>query len=122
MRKKIIKNPHYKCIGPSITPRKIQNLQKDLQENRSLRDSIGLFDILAGETRARILYLLIRETRLCVGDIADILQTSVSAVSHQLQVLKKARLVRSRRQKKVVFYNLAFGIPKAVELLAEKRR
>ena len=43
---------------------------------------------------------------LCVGDIAQILNLSQSAVSHQLKLLKDAKLVRFRREGKIIFYSL----------------
>ena len=46
------------------------------------------------------------ESELCVGDIAQILNLSQSAVSHQLKLLKDAKLVRFRREGKIIFYSL----------------
>ena len=46
------------------------------------------------------------ETELCVGDMAQILNLSQSAVSHQLKILKDAKLVRFRREGKIIFYAL----------------
>ena len=122
MRKQIIKNRAYKCLGPAITPQKIRDLQKNLRENKTLAKSIGFNSILAGEMRAQIIYLLGRENWLCVCDLADILATTVSAVSHQLRVLRKAGLVRTKKEKKVVYYTLAFNLPATVkELLPTKK-
>ena len=56
-------------------------------------------------TRIRILYALI-ESELCVGDIAQLLNLGQSAVSHQLKLLKDAKLVKFRREGKVIFYAL----------------
>lgn len=57
-------------------------------------------------TRIKILYALF-ESEMCVCDIADLLGTSQSAVSHQLRVLKQSRLVKYRREGKTVYYSLA---------------
>lgn len=65
----------------------------------------GTFKALADPTRVRIIAALSR-TELCVGDLAAGLGMSVSAVSHQLQLLRAMRLVRSRRAGKRVFYAL----------------
>ena len=46
------------------------------------------------------------QSELCVGDIAQILNLSQSAVSHQLKLLKDAKLVRFRREGKIIFYSL----------------
>ena len=56
-------------------------------------------------TRIRILYALF-ESELCVNDIAQLLNLGQSAVSHQLRILKDAKLVRFRREGKIIFYAL----------------
>ncbi len=56
-------------------------------------------------TRIRILYVLF-ENELCVGDIAELLGMSQSSVSHQLRILKDAKLVKFRRDGKSIFYAL----------------
>ncbi len=62
--------------------------------------------IFGDATRVRILGAL-RERELCVGDIAALLDMTPSAISHQLQLLKAAKLVRFRREGKTLFYALA---------------
>ena len=64
------------------------------------------FKVLGDSTRLSILHALLAG-ELCVCDLGETLSMSVSAVSHQLAVLKTARLVRSRRDGKVVYYSLA---------------
>jgi DNA-binding transcriptional ArsR family regulator len=61
---------------------------------------------IAGLRNIRILYALFEE-EVCVCDLAQLLGMTQSAVSHQLRVLKQARLIRSRREGKTVFYALA---------------
>ena len=56
-------------------------------------------------TRIKILYALF-ESELCVGDLAQLLDVSQSAVSHQLRMLKQMKLVKNRREGKTVFYSL----------------
>jgi ArsR family transcriptional regulator len=63
------------------------------------------FKVLGDVTRVRILDALAR-TELCVNDIAALLGLSESAVSHQLRVLRGMRLVRPRREGRMVFYSL----------------
>ena len=65
-----------------------------------------LYKIFGDSTRLRILYVLF-EAELCVCDIAALLGMQVSAISHQLRILKQARLVKFRRAGKTVFYSLA---------------
>ena len=70
-----------------------------------LYDLAELFKVFGDSTRIRILYALF-ESELCVGDLASILDLSPSAVSHQLKILKDAKLVRFRRDGKIIFYSL----------------
>lgn len=65
-----------------------------------------LFKIFSDSTRIRILDILIRG-ELCVQEIADALEMTQSAISHQLRVLKQAHLVKSRREGKTIYYSLA---------------
>ena len=70
-----------------------------------LYDLAELFKVFGDSTRIRILYALF-ERELCVCDIAGILGLTQTAVSHQLRVLKTNKLVKARRDGKVVFYSL----------------
>jgi len=63
------------------------------------------FRALADPTRVRILSALTR-TELCVGDLAVVLGMSISAISHQLRLLRGLRLVRRRRAGKHIYYTL----------------
>ena len=72
-----------------------------------------LFKVFGDSTRIRILYLLF-ESEMCVCDIAQLLGMTQSAISHQLQVLKKSKLVKYRRQGKTVFYSLADAHVRAI--------
>ncbi len=73
----------------------------------SLYDLAELFKVFGDSTRIRILYLLLESREMCVCGIAEALEMTVSAVSHQLRVLKSANLVRFRRDGKTMFYSLA---------------
>src|SRR5207253_10377726 len=63
------------------------------------------FKVLGDVTRVRILDALSR-AELCVGDLAELLGLSESAVSHQLRLLRGMRLVRPRRDGRLIFYSL----------------
>lgn len=65
-----------------------------------------LFQALADETRTKILYLLSLE-ELCVCDLAGILDLTLPTISHHLRLLKAMRLVKYRREGKMVYYSLA---------------
>ncbi|NLW46640.1 MAG: helix-turn-helix transcriptional regulator [Firmicutes bacterium] len=64
-----------------------------------------IFKVLGDETRTKILYLL-AQRKLCVCDIAAILEMSLPAVSHHLRLLKALRLVQYERDGKMVYYSL----------------
>jgi ArsR family transcriptional regulator len=64
-----------------------------------------IFKVLGDETRTKILYLLAHQ-ELCVCDLAALLDTSLPAVSHHLRLLKALRLVKYRRDGKMVYYSL----------------
>lgn len=70
-----------------------------------LFDLAELFKIFGDSNRIRILYAL-SGTELCVSDLARILTLSTSAVSHQLRILKASKLVKCRREGKIIFYML----------------
>ena len=64
-----------------------------------------IFRVLGDPTRLRILDALSRG-ELCVGDLAARLGATESAVSHQLRLLRTARIVRTRRDGRMIFYSL----------------
>ena len=68
-------------------------------------DLVELFKVFGDVTRVKIIYALL-ESEMCVCDIASLLDMTQSAISHQLRVLKKARLVTFRQEGKTVFYSL----------------
>ena len=68
-------------------------------------DLVELFKVFGDVTRVKIIYALL-ESEMCVCDIASLLNMTQSAISHQLRVLKKARLVKFRKEGKTVFYSL----------------
>ena len=71
-----------------------------------LIDLADLYKVFGDYSRIRILYLLMQE-EVCVQDIADTLDMTQSAVSHQLKILKQNKLVRARRDGKSMYYSLA---------------
>lgn len=84
----------------------IARVQPELPDEEKLYDLAELFKIFGDSTRIRILYVLF-EAEMCVCDIAEVLGMTQSAISHQLRLLKQAKLVRSRRDGKTVYYALA---------------
>ena len=85
---------------------RVAAVKEDLPADEVLYDLAELFKVFGDSTRIRILYALF-EAELCVGDMAQLLGLSQTAVSHQLRVLKTNKLVRCRREGKSIFYSLA---------------
>ena len=91
----------------------IQKVSKEMPNEDVLFDLSELFKVFGDSTRIRILYCLFA-SEMCVCDIATLLNMTQSAISHQLSVLKKSKLVKSRRSGKTVFYSLADGHVRAI--------
>ena len=71
-----------------------------------LLDLAELFKVFGDSTRIKILYVLF-DAEISVGEIADKLNMTQSAISHQLKILKQAKLIRSRREGKAMLYSRA---------------
>lgn len=84
----------------------VRDLQAELPSEALLCDLGDLFKIFGDTTRIRILYSLY-EAELCVCAIAELLHMEQSAISHQLRILRDAKLVSSRRDGKTNIYFLA---------------
>ena len=84
----------------------IVNRVKDLlPKEEILYDLAELFKVFGDSTRIKIICALF-ESEMCVCDLSALLGISQSAISHQLRTLKNARLVRYRRDGKVIYYSL----------------
>ena len=95
-----------KCVCEELHPEKIARAAVQMPNDEELFALADLYKIFSDSTRLRILYVLY-DTELCVCDIAELCDISVSAISHQLRLLKQSRLVKFRKQGKSVFYSLA---------------
>lgn len=84
------------------TVNNVKTLMPTLTELEKVSD---FFKILSDKTRIKIIWAL-DESEMCVCDIAVICNMTKSAISHQLAILKKGNLVKSRREGKEVFYSL----------------
>ena len=83
----------------------VRRVKRRMPEDELLFDLAELFKVFGDSTRVRIICALLY-AHMCVCDIAVLLGMSKSAISHQLKVLRQARLVKSRRDGKVVYYSL----------------
>lgn len=94
------------CALMDTHPDAIGRVRATLPEDDTLLDVSELFKVLGDSTRCKILFVLL-VSEMCVCDLSQLLGMSVSAVSHQLRILRQAQLVRYRREGKQVFYALA---------------
>ena len=86
----------------------VEKVREEMPDEEEFYDLAELFKIFGDSTRIKILYLLF-ESEMCVCDIAQLLNMTQSAISHQLRALKQSKLVKYRREGKTVFYSLADG-------------
>lgn len=83
----------------------LDKVRKGMPDEDTLVNVAELFKVFGDSTRTRILSAL-SESELCVCDISVLLNMSMSAVSHQLRILRQTKIVKSRRQGKEVVYSL----------------
>lgn len=83
----------------------VREVHRNMPEEDKLIDLADLFKVFGDSTRVRILCALFKN-EMCVCDIAVLLQMTKSAISHQLRILKQSKLVRNRREGKIVYYSL----------------
>lgn len=93
------------CEGYCIHDDKVKKAEESKPSEEMIVDLSELFKVLGDPTRIKIIYALF-ESEMCVCDIATLLGMTQSAISHQLRVLKKSRLVKNRKEGKTVFYSL----------------
>lgn len=84
----------------------LQEMDTELPDEELLYDLADLFRVFSDTTRIKILYALMGK-ELRVGEIAEVIGATQSAVSHQLRTLKQAHLVKFSRDGKNVLYSLA---------------
>ena len=90
---------------PIINGELVQTMSQRLIDERSLMNLADFYKLFSDESRLKILYLLTMN-EMCVSDIAATLNMNQSTVSHQLKTLRNSRIVKYRRDAKVVYYSL----------------
>lgn len=83
----------------------VNKVKEYIPQDEILYDLADLFKVLGDSTRIKILCALL-QAEMCVCDISSLLGMTQSAISHQLRVLKQARLVKYRKDGKSVYYSL----------------
>ena len=95
------------CSISEIDPEKVAFVQQKALPNQTVERLSRLFSALSDPTRIKILHALTVTQELCVCDLAALAELSVSAVSHQLRLLRDRDLVRARREGRMVYYSVA---------------
>ena len=98
-------NDDYTCSCRIIHEDILRAVRKQMPDPVHLRDLADFFKLFGDPTRIGILWALC-EHEMCVCDLCALLNMKQSAVSHQLKILKQSRIVRNRREGKVVYYSL----------------
>ncbi len=86
----------------------VHQIEDGMPSAELIENLADFYKVFGDVTRVKILCVLF-QSELCVCDLAEVLGMSQSAVSHQLRVLKQAKLVNNRREGKIVYYSLADG-------------
>ena len=94
------------CETTEVHSELLKIISEKMPPEEKLFDLAELFRVFGDTTRMRILFVLF-EAEVCVCDLAAALNMTQSAISHQLNQLKRSKLVNSRREGKSVFYSLA---------------
>lgn len=100
-----MKDIENRCECTCVHEKIIGKVKDKMPEDEKLYDLADLFKVFGDTTRIKIIYALFEE-EMCVCDIAELLNMTQSAISHQLRVLKQARLVKFRKEGKIVYYSL----------------
>lgn len=93
------------CCNNIIHYDNVNKVKEKLPDDELIFDLADFFKTFGDSTRIKIICALL-ESELCVCDLSNVINTSQSAVSHQLRVLRQARLVKYRKEGKTVFYSL----------------
>ncbi len=93
------------CSVTAVNYEKVNAVRKQLPQSSEIQALSDTFKVLGDPTRLKIVLALAKE-ELCVCDLATLIGLSVSAISHQLRLLRNMRLVRFRKEGKMVYYAL----------------
>ena len=93
------------CGVIAIDEKKVKAVNKLMPKDLEVERTAETFKILGDPTRLKIVLALMKE-ELCVCDLSALIGVSVSAISHQLRLLRNMRLVKNRKDGKMVYYSI----------------
>lgn len=97
----------YYLNNHSNTMNKYKQIKKELKNKKELVACAQQLGVVGDTTRLKICYLLCRYPEFSVGEMADILGTSISVVSHSIKKLLELELVTRRKEAQTVYYSLS---------------
>ena len=106
MVEKINVNENEVCEQHEVHVELLKIINEKMPDDEKLFDLAELFKMFGDSTRMKILFVLF-ESEACTCDLAEVLKMTSSAISHQLKTLQRAKLVKSRRDGRTVYYSLA---------------
>lgn len=95
-----------RCDCSTIHEEVVNDVREHMPDEDILLDLADIFKVFSDSTRVKILCALFR-AEMCVCDIAVLLGATKSSISHQLRILKQSKLVKYRKDGRVVYYSLA---------------
>lgn len=101
-----MKRKEINCDCEVIHGEIVEQVKKDMPREEEFRAIADFFKVMGDSTRAKLMWAL-DQSEMCVCDLAVLLGMTKSAISHQLRALREAKLVKFRKEGKVVFYSLA---------------
>ncbi|MDR0685013.1 MAG: metalloregulator ArsR/SmtB family transcription factor [Spirochaetaceae bacterium] len=93
------------CESTVIHEDVVAGVRQRMPEEETMLDLADLFKMFADSTRVKIICALL-EAEMCVCDISALLGMTKSSISHQLRLLRQTKLVKNRREGKIVYYSL----------------
>lgn len=102
MKKQNTDPPELSCMEKE----KVKSVKNKMKTERFFHYLAETFKAMSDPTRTKIIYALCQENELCVNDIAAIIGTTNSAISHQLRTLRNMKLVKYNKVGRVTYYSL----------------
>ena len=94
------------CDVTYVHDDRVLRARRNMPKEELIKELADFYKVFADGTRVKILCVLL-ESEMCVCDLAEVLEMTQSAISHQLRVLKQMKLVKNRREGKTVYYSLS---------------
>ena len=95
----------YTCDCHPINKELVKQVKESMPDAAMLKSLTAFFSIVGDNTRCKILFAL-KESPLCVCDLANVLSMSKSSISHQLAKMRESGVVKCRKEGKEVYYSL----------------